>query len=249
PPDDLVIIDCIEFSARFRYADPVADMAFLAMDLLFHRRRDWAHRFADGYFQASGDEEGRALLPFYTAYRATVRGKVKGFELSEKEIPEAERSKALTEARAHWLLALAELEPPRNRPCLVLIGGLPGSGKSTLSRALVERAGFLVIRADVVRKELAGVTGAAEPAGMDEGIYTTAWTERTYAECLRRAEHLLFEGRRVLLDATFQDERRRRDFLDMARRWVVPTLFVVCRADPAIVRRRLESRRGDVSDA
>jgi aminoglycoside phosphotransferase family enzyme len=109
PPADLVVIDCIEFNERFRCADPVADMAFLVMDFAFHGRRDLGSAFAETYFQATGDDEGRALLSFYTAYRAAIRGKVEGFELTEKEIPEAERTAALARARAHWLFALAEL--------------------------------------------------------------------------------------------------------------------------------------------
>ncbi len=125
PPEDVIIIDCIEFNERFRFADPVADMAFLVMDLRFQGRRDLAQVFADTWFQAANDEEGRALLPFYTAYRAAVRGKVEGFRLAEKEIPEAERSAALARARDHWLLALAELEEPGHRPCLVRAGGTP----------------------------------------------------------------------------------------------------------------------------
>src|SRR5208282_6366635 len=84
PPNNLVIIDCIEFNERFRYSDPVSDMAFLVMDLLFHGRPDLAKMFSAAYFQASGDEEGLALLPFYTAYRAAVRAKVEGIELGEK---------------------------------------------------------------------------------------------------------------------------------------------------------------------
>ncbi len=110
PPGDLVIVDCIEFNERFRFMDPVADMAFPVMDLTFHDRPDLAGRFADAYFRATGDNEGRALLPLYTAYRATVRGMVEGLELTEKEVPEAERTAALIRARAHWLLAQRELE-------------------------------------------------------------------------------------------------------------------------------------------
>src|SRR5262245_54884173 len=87
PPGDLVVIDCIEFNERFRYADPVADVAFLVMDLKFHGRGDLAREFADAYVRAANDEGGRALLPFYTAYRACVRAKVEGFELAEKEVP------------------------------------------------------------------------------------------------------------------------------------------------------------------
>jgi predicted kinase len=250
PPDDLVIIDCIEFNERFRFADPVADIAFLVMDLAFHGRRDLAGVFADAYFSASGDAEGRALLPFYTAYRAAVRGKVEGFELAEPEVPEAERAEALTRARAHWLLALGELETPGRRPCLVLVGGLPGTGKSTLTRALAERADLTLIRTDVVRKELAGLSPdepARSPFG--EGIYARAWTERTYRECLRRAEALLFEGQRVIVDASFGEERKREDFLGLAARLAVPALFLLCRADPGVSRHRLECRKADASDA
>src|SRR5207302_665940 len=112
---------------------------------LFHGRRDLANAFAEEYFHTSGDNEGRALLPFYTAYRAAVRGKVEGFELVEKEVPETERAAALIRARAHWLLALGELEEPKRRPCLLLLGGLPGTGKSTLARVLAERAEFQVV--------------------------------------------------------------------------------------------------------
>ncbi len=133
PPESLAIIDCIEFNERFRFADPVADMAFLCMDLRFHAQPDLAKTFADAYFTAAGDGEGRALLPFYTAYRAAVRGKVEGFELREAEVPAEEKASALARARAHWLLALGQLEAPARRPCLVLIGGLPGTGKSTLA--------------------------------------------------------------------------------------------------------------------
>jgi predicted kinase len=165
-------------------------------------------------------------------------------------VPEADRQRSRTKARAYWLLALGELEQPSQRPCLLLVGGLPGSGKSTLARELAVSAGFQVIRSDVVRKELAGVSGPARSdRALDEGIYSAEWTERTYAECLKRAEAMLFEGRRVLIDASFQAQEKRQLFLDGAVRWGVPALFLVCRADPAIVRQRLQERQNDVSDA
>jgi uncharacterized protein len=250
PPHDLAIIDCIEFNERFRYADPVADAAFLVMDLSFHGRRDLARAFAAAYFREAGDEEGRDLLPFYTAYRAVVRAKVEGFALVEAEIEADERDAALVRARAHWLLALGELEEPRGRPCLLLVGGLPGAGKSTLARGLAERADCTAIRSDVVRKELTGASASNRHATtFEQGIYTPEWTKRTYAECLRRAERALFEGKRVVVDAMFHEEWMRGAFLDAARHWAVPALLFLCQTDPGVVRARLESRRGDASDA
>lgn len=248
--DELVIIDCIEFNDRFRFADPVADMAFLAMDLKSHGRRDLADVFQSAYFRATADDEGQTLLPFYTAYRAAVRGKVEGMKATEVEVPESERCRALARSRAHWLLALTELEAPERRPGLVLIGGLPGTGKSTLSRKLADSASFEIVRTDVVRKELAGVAdvdGAHQPFG--QGLYSPTWTEKTYAECFRRAEAMLFDGKRVIVDASFIEDKRRRTFVEAASKLGVPTIFLTCKASPDVVRARLGHRHHDASDA
>jgi aminoglycoside phosphotransferase family enzyme/predicted kinase len=250
PPADIEVIDCVEFSDRFRFADPVADAAFLAADLGVRGYKGLAGAFADAYFHAAGDAGGRPLLPFYAAYRAAVRGKVEGFRCDEAEVPAGERADALSRAKAHWLYALGELEVAGRRPCLVLVGGLPGSGKSTLAAGLAARAGFDIVRSDEVRKGLAGVPpGAASPAGYGAGIYTPELTTRTYAECLRLAEGRLFDGRRVAVDATFGGEGGRRDFLGTAARLGVPGVFLHCQAPPGVTRGRLERRRNDASDA
>src|SRR5262249_19097630 len=146
PPGDLVIVDCIEFTERFRYIDPVTDMAFAAMDFAYHGRRDLSRAFIDAYFRAAGDSQGQKLLPLYMAYRATVRGSVEGMKLAEKEVPEGERRTGLQYARAYWLLALTILEQSDKKPCLILVGGLPGTGKSTLAHGLAERAGITLMR-------------------------------------------------------------------------------------------------------
>ncbi len=244
------IVDCIEFNDRFRYADPVADMAFLAMDLEFAGRRKLAAEFADAYFAASDDTDGRQLLDHYIAYRAVVRAKVEGIRATDNEADEPVRSQARRKARAHWLLALGRLETPENRPAMVLVGGLPGTGKSTVARELSERANFEVIDTDVVRKELAGLD-PDEPARAEygEGIYTAEWSEKTYAECLRRAEELLFEGGRVIIDATFNSDERRRLFLNSARECGVPGLFIALETSAETARERLDARQGGVSDA
>jgi len=250
PPNDLLIIDCIEFNDRFRYADPVADMAFLAMDLKFHGFRDLAKAFSNAYLSAAHDVEGQHLLAFYTGYRAVVRAKVKGMALAEPEVPESEKRRAARKAQRYWLLAHGELEQPNLKPCLIAVGGLPGTGKSTLAQSLANHFDATWIRSDAVRKELAGLApGSSAPADFGEGIYSGEWTERTYEECLRRTGELLFDGRRVIIDASFSAQNWRQRVRELALRLGVPWVLFHCTTDRSVVANRLAGRVGDVSDA
>jgi len=250
PPYDIAIIDCVEFNDSFRYADPVADMAFVVMDLLYEGRPDWARFFAESYFQASGDETGRELLRWFVSYRAAVRGKVRSLLAQEPEVPIESQQRAWLEARRYWMLAWQVLESPDCRPVLVMVSGLPGVGKSRLAQALTQRFHAVWLRSDAIRKELAGLpAGSAAETSFGQGIYTPQWTERTYMEMLRRAESFLADGLRVVVDATFAQEQHRQQFLSLARHWAVPALLLLCQADASVVRQRLAERQGDVSDA
>ena len=116
PPEDILIIDGIEFDESLRAADPVADMAFLVMELIAHGRRDLASSLREAYFTAACDFQGEPLLPFYVACRAAVRAKVEGMKAADPEIDAAGREQARLESRARWLLALGELEAASRKP-------------------------------------------------------------------------------------------------------------------------------------
>jgi predicted kinase len=167
----------------------------------------------------------------------------------EAELDPRARASALDRSRLHWLLALDRLESPALRPALVMIGGLPGTGKSTLARRIAALGGFEVIRSDEVRKRLAGAPADARPSPFGTGIYTSEWSDRTYAECRRLARESLEKGNRVIIDANFGREADRAAMRSEASRLGVRQAFFVVEADVALVRSRLEARSGDVSDA
>ena len=115
---------------------------------------------------------------------------------------------------------------------------------------MATRPNARLIRSDVVRKELAGLPADRSAASeFREGLYAPEFTDRTYAECLRRAEEALFAGECVIIDASFGDEKFRQQFLAAGRRWAVPALFLLCEAQSQTVAKRLAARRGDPSDA
>ena len=247
--EDLEIIDCLEFNPRYRCGDPLGDIAFLAMDLDAAGFQSHSRLFTREFLKVSGTEAS-SLLDFYVAYRHLVRGLVRGLQAREEDSSPEERAQAAGKARLHFRLAVEKLENPRQRPCLLLLGGLPGAGKSTLGQEMARREGFHVLSSDAVRKELAGQTLESEnPVGFQKGIYKPEWTEKTYAELLRRAEEALRSGQRVLVDASFWRESMREPFCDLAQEMRVPFLFFVCMAGRETIENRLGGPRRFGSDA
>ncbi len=239
----LVILDCIEFNERFRYSDVASEIAFLAMELEAANRADLAHAFVDAYLQETGDETARELLPFYICYRACVRGKVISFQLDEPEIPVSQREKARKEARSLFELADAYAAHSPTQPVLLMIGGIMGTGKSTLAFALQKALGWAYFSSDLVRKRLTHVDPMLPNTdAYGQGMYDPHKTACTYETLLFEAENVLSQGRSVLLDASFL----RRDYRQKAARLAIAQgatcLFVECTCPREVALARLSGR-------
>ncbi len=248
---EVVIVDCIEFNHRFRFADVCADVAFLAMDLSWHGRPDLAERFLAAYARAANDFDLYPLVDFYESYRAFVRGKIASFGIASGRLDFPGRQEAIGEARRYFLLALASerraLAPPR----LLAIGGMIASGKSTIAENLGAELAVPVVDADRTRKFLLGRAPAEaidDPAW--QGAYSPTRTAEVYSEVLRRAEAVLQSGRSVIVDASFRAREHRLAARQLADYHGVPFRFIECRAKPEICRQRLRDRerRQSVSD-
>ena len=108
--EDLSIFDCIEFNNRFRYTDPISDIAFLLMDLDFHGGRNLSDGLWDRYRKMAQEADVEALLTFYKVYRAVVRGKVNSFQLNDESIDKDKKTEAMQTAARYFELARSYIE-------------------------------------------------------------------------------------------------------------------------------------------
>ena len=148
--NEIDVIDCVEFSERLRYSDVASEIAFLAMDLDRLGAPMLADELVEAYAEITGDEDLAVFVPFYKCYRACVRGKVESLRSLEREVGDAERERARQLASEYF--ALASHYARCASPCLIVVCGLSGSGKSTVARMLQHRKGFKAINSDRVRK-------------------------------------------------------------------------------------------------
>jgi aminoglycoside phosphotransferase family enzyme/predicted kinase len=200
--DEPALLDCLEFDDNLRYVDCVDDAAFLAMDLEFLGRKELGEHFLERYAAHSARTAPPALGHFYVAYRAVVRAKVDCVRGSQGK-PEAAE-----DAARHLAIADERLRGATVR--LALVGGNPGTGKSTVARALAEQTGAQVISTDDVRRELRESGAIAGDAGvLDQGLYSPDNVAVVYEFALRRARSLLADGQSVILDGTWRDPRMR----------------------------------------
>jgi predicted kinase len=236
------VLDCLEFDDHLRYVDGLDDAAFLAMDLEQLGAPEAAAYFLAQYSEYSGDPAPPSLWHHYVAYRAFVRAKVSLIQ-ARQGAPDAESAcrRLVTTALRHLRTSAVGL---------TLVGGLPGSGKSTLSGALADRLGVTLLSSDRLRKELAGIPAEeSAAASYGEGLYTPEWTNKTYSTLLDRAFALVSSGESVVLDATWSDVTQREAAFRMAERASADLVALHCQVPSDVSAARLTTRAPGASDA
>lgn len=238
------ILDCLEFDDHLRWLDGLDDAAFLAMDLERLGAPALGAAFLRAYTSLIGDPAPPSLRHHYIAYRAFVRAKVACLRHAQGD------DTAGPQARLLERITLDHLR--RGTVRLVLIGGPPATGKTTIAGGLADRLGTVLISSDRLRKEhhgLAPHSSAAAPYG--EGIYDAPTTHRVYEDMLRRARELLARGESVVLDASWSDRNRRHAAAELAVEARADLTQLCCGAPDDVLARRLAERpgAGGISDA
>ncbi len=239
-PGGISIIDCVEFSDRYRCQDVASDVGFLAMDLQRLGRRDLATDFINRYDELT-PYHVREVLGFYLGYRAIVRGKVACLKVAGSASPD-EAEAVMIEAAGYFGRAL-RFVVARDRPLALAMCGLTGTGKSTLAQALGRALGAEVLSADLIRKELAGIEAGERVADApDTGLYSPGMNARVYEELHRRAEALLRDGRDIIMDATYRRRADRDNASQVAAAAGATFAIVSCEAPEGVIRERLARR-------
>ncbi|MBV2364154.1 bifunctional aminoglycoside phosphotransferase/ATP-binding protein [Streptomonospora nanhaiensis] len=238
------VLDCLEFDDRLRFVDGLDDAAFLAMDLERLGAPEAARDFLRRYADLAGDPAPSALHHHYVAYRAFVRAKVAGLRHGQGDPGSGEQARALS------ALALKHLRAGAVR--LILVGGTPATGKSTLAGELADHTGAVRLSSDRLRKETAGIAPTASAAAAyRSGLYAPEATDRVYADLLGRARRLLGLGESVVLDASWSSAAHRAAARALAAETAADLVELRCTADDDVVTSRIaeRARTGSESDA
>ena len=145
-------------------------------------------------------------------------------------------------------LARTLIQPPA--PRLIAVGGLSGTGKTIFARALAPdvtpQPGAVVLRSDLVRKQMFGVEDTRPATGIRVPPEVTA---RVYEMLAQHAGRVLAQGHSAIIDGVFAREDERDAVAALARERNVPLSGLFLVADLATRQARIGGRRGDASDA
>jgi uncharacterized protein len=238
-----ILFDGIEFNDSYACCDVWADLAFFLMDLRFKKYAAYETLTLNRYLEHCDDFEGLPLLPLYLSYRAAVRAKVNCLSLNTNS-DLLLRSNITRDAYNYLILANEFLT--KKSSLLIGVGGLSGTGKSTLAMALAKEIGAIHIRSDAVRKHIFGISPYDKAP---EAAYTDSMSEKTYKAMLTRAEYAFKTGRPVIMDAVYLSETKRNELGKLAEKYNMTFFGVWCFAPDEITKKRLYTRKNDISDA
>lgn len=241
------LFDALEFDAALAETDVLYDLAFLVMDLVQRGLDDGASLLLNRYCDRRSEADGLAAMGLFLSMRAAVRAHVEA-SAALTQTDADHRAAKVQASRSYLAAAFSFLEP--QAPRLVAVGGLSGTGKSTLAGRLAARIapapGARWLRTDVLRKRFAGL---APEDRLPASAYTPAAGQAVYAALFDEAKRVLATGTSVIVDGVFADPDERAAVTAIAAAARVPLSGLWLEAPPDVLRARVSARTGDASDA
>ena len=239
-PEATTIFDCIEFNDRFRFIDIANDLAFLAMDFDFERRRDLADLLLKTAAREFRDDRLLKIADFYKCYRAFVRGKVESIQSIE---PETVKAGTYAKHAARYFRLALRYAVAGSEPLMLVVMGRVGTGKTTVAKQLASELDWPLFSSDQIRKILAAVplTIRTSPE-LREKIYSNQMTQQTYEKLVEEGLAALAVHSGVVLDATFSSRRRRDCLRDQCNRAGIRLQVIELEADRNAIATRLKQR-------
>lgn len=242
----LQAFDCMEFEPAFRWIDVAEEIGCLYMDLRARGFRAHAQSFVTGYLDESGDYQACRVLRLYGAHRALVRAKVAALRAADAADPRLRE--ASRKEHCCYLDGACELLTVQ-RPRLILMCGLSGSGKSWLAERLALALPAVHLRSDVERKRLGGLAAQQRSgAKIGEGLYSAAMTAATYERLRGCAAEVLGGGLSVIVDATCQLREQRGRLSSLGPACDARVCVIFCHAPAGVLAARIAVRQREATD-
>lgn len=239
--------DALEFDERLGTCDVLYDLAFLLMDLSHHNLSPAANLVLNSYLYHSGTMDhftGLSVLPLFLAIRAGIRAMVDVQTAAVQNDP----SDLIKEAKTFLRDAMSFLMP--SAPQLIAIGGLSGSGKSTIARQVAPSVGAfpgaIHLRSDLERKAHFKVPPHEK---LPAEAYQPAVSDAVYQIMRSKALLSLAAGHTVIMDAVHARPQERDLAADIAREAGCAFHGFWLDADTATRVERVDHREPDASDA
>ncbi len=236
--DKLIAFDCIEFNDEFRYIDVIYDLAFLYMDLHHRKAFSEANTLLNTYFAHTKDYEGILLLPFYASMRAIIRGFVNALQL---EVDNNNKEEIKQTAENYFELAYKFIQPKKGK--IIATHGFSGSGKSSLAKLLAPQVNGVILRSDLIRKEIITNTNN------ENNYYTEENIGIVYDYIINSAISMAKRGINTIIDASFLNLQYRQQLKSACEFNEIQEVFIHLDTPDDDIINRISKRKDDISDA
>ena len=242
-----VPFDALEFNERMATTDILYDLAFMIMDLSHRGLREHENNVLNAYLLHSdpANTVALALLPLFLGCRAGIRA----MTTAQAAAANLQNSVALSTEASKYLHAATNYMSVKPAT-LLAVGGLSGTGKSTIAKQLpthlAASPGAVLLRSDAERK---AALGMPEYDVLPTENYTAESANANYQRLSIKAAGALSAGYSVVVDATFLDQRQQRHFEALARSTCSKFIGIWLSAPLEILRNRIVERKSDASDA